>query len=83
MESRWTVAGLTRDADNVAARVQGYGPGDMVWQVEPRSEWEIRFQAEGGKLRRWRAAVGADGLIALSLPAGAASGARFATGRQD
>ncbi|MFT3809213.1 MAG: hypothetical protein QM698_04795 [Micropepsaceae bacterium] len=83
VESRWTVAGLTRDADNVAARVQGYGPGDMVWQVEPRSEWEIRLQPEGAPQMRWRAVVGEDGLISISLPADAAKGAAFSMERQD
>ncbi len=83
VESRWTVAGLTRDADNVAARVQGYGPGDMVWQVEPGSEWEIRFQPDGAAQMRWRAVVGEDGLISISLPAQAAKGAAFAMERQD
>lgn len=83
VESRWMVAGLVRDADNAAMRVQGFGPGDMVWQVEPHSEWEIRFQPEGGAMRRWRAEVGDEGLIALSLPPEAAKGAALAFERQD
>lgn len=83
VESRWLVSGLARDADNAAMRVQGYGPGDMVWQVEPRSEWEIRFQPEGGSLSRWRSVVGEDGLIAISLPPDAARGASLAFERQD
>ena len=83
VESRWVVAGLARDADNVAARVQGYGPGDMVWQVEPHSDWDIRFQPDGATQMRWRAEVGEDGLIAISLPAGAEKGAAFAMERQD
>ena len=61
----------------------GFGPGDMVWQVEPHSEWEIRFQPEGGAMRRWRAVVGDEGLIALSLPPEAAKGAALAFERQD
>lgn len=83
VESRWVVAGLARDADNAAMQVQGFGPGDMVWQVEPRSEWEVRFQPEGGKMWRWRAVVGDDGLIAMSLPGSAASGATLTLERQD
>ncbi len=83
VESRWLVSGLVRDADNATMRVQGYGPGDMVWQVEPRSDWEIRFQAEGGALWRWRATVGEEGLIAISLPPEAANGATLAFERQD
>lgn len=83
VESRWSVAGLARDADNAAMRVQGYGPGDMVWQVEPNSEWEIRFQPEGKPMWRWRAVVGDEGVIALSLPAEAAEGAALAFERQD
>ncbi len=83
VESRWLVWGLARDADNAAMRVQGYGPGDMVWQVEPRSEWEIRFQPEGAAMQRWRAVVGESGLIAISLPPAAANGAALAFERQD
>lgn len=83
VESRWSVSGLMRDADNVAADVQGYGPGDMVWQVEPRSEWEIRFQPKDGAMWRWRVVVGEDGLIRFSLPPQAANGAALAMERQD
>jgi hypothetical protein len=83
VESRWLVSGLARDADNAAMRVQGFGPGDMVWQVEPRSEWEIRFQPDGGAMTRWRAVVGEDGLIAVSLPAKGANGAKLELERQD
>lgn len=83
VESRWLVSGLARDADNAAMRVQGYGPGDMVWQVEPRSEWEIRYQPDGGKPMRWRSVVGDDGLIAFALPPSAGDGAALALERQD
>lgn len=83
VESRWTVSGMVRDADNVAMRVQGFNSGDMVWQVEPQSEWEIRFQPEGGKPIRWRAVGSEDGLLAFSLPAEGAKGATLAFERQD
>lgn len=83
VESRWLVSDLTRDADNAVMRVQGYGPGDMVWQVEPRSDWEIRFQPDGGAMQRWRAVVGEEGQIAISLPPDAANGAALAFERQD
>lgn len=83
VESRWLVSGLARDADNAVMRVQGFGPGDMVWQVEPRSEWEIRFQPDGGAMQRWRAVVGETGVISISLPAEAAQGAALALERQD
>ncbi len=83
VESRWSVSGLARDADNAAMHVQGYGPGDMVWQVEPRSEWEIRFQPTDGEMWRWRVAVGEDGLIRFSLPPHGRNGASLAMERQD
>jgi len=83
VESRWLVSGLARDADNAAMHLQGYGRGDMVWQVEPRSEWEVRFKPESGATTRWRAVAGDDGLIAMSLPAQGANGAQLEFERQD
>lgn len=83
VESRWAVSGLVRDIETAAMDVQGYGPGDMVWSVEPYSEWELRFTPKGGATLRYRAVVGDDGLLAFALPAKAAEGGTLAFERQD
>lgn len=83
VESRWRVSGLERDADNAAMRVEGFGPGDMVWQVEPRSDWEIRYQPAEGATVRWRALVDDSGIIAFSLPSAGASAGTLTFERHD
>lgn len=83
VESRWRIWQLTRDIENAAMQVQGYGRGDMVWSVEPNSEWELRFTPADGALRRYRAAAGADGVLAFSLPAEASGGGTLQFERKD
>lgn len=83
VESRWAVSGLVRDIETAEMSLQGYGTGDMVWSVEPHSDWELRFTPNGGRTLRYRAEVGAEGLLAFSLPALAAEGASLSFERQD
>ena len=83
VESRWAVSGLVRDIETAEMSLQGYGPGEMVWSVEPHSDWELRFTPKNGRTLRYRAEAGADGLLAFSLPPLAADGAALTFERQD
>ena len=83
VESRWLISGMVRDVETAAMTVQGYGPGDMVWSVEPFSEWELRFTPKDGQTLRYRAITGADGVLSFALPAKAADGGTLEFERQD
>ncbi|BCW89888.1 hypothetical protein sos41_30560 [Alphaproteobacteria bacterium SO-S41] len=83
VESRWMISGLVRDVETAAMNVQGSGPGDMVWSVEPFSEWELTFKPKTGAPARYRAVAGFDGVLSFSLPASAGDGGTLTFERHD
>ena len=62
IESRWAVSNLTPTAGRVRFEAQGYGDGDMVWQVGAPGRYRATF---GGK--SVDAVVGDDRLLNPSL----------------
>ncbi len=41
VESRWAVRSLERTADKLTFTANGFGEGDMIWQVTPLSAWTV------------------------------------------
>jgi hypothetical protein len=65
IDSRWRIAGVEIAPDRVAFRAGGFGPGEMRWQVAPRSAWEIRATGLAPKT----VSADAQGVLAFALPA--------------
>jgi hypothetical protein len=63
LESRWLVSGLKRKKNRLDFTAQGYGAGDMVWQM-PAGTYRVSVN---GKNLDETYAAGADGLIALRI----------------
>jgi hypothetical protein len=62
VESRWQISALTTSSDKAVFTAQGYGNGDMVWQVGTPGHYKVNVN---GKLSDARA--GDDRMLKLSL----------------
>ena len=70
VHGRWALAGLTPTSGGFTVRAQGFGPGAMVWKVHP-GRWDVVAERDGRTLWRGDAEAGADGLLSLTVAAGA------------
>lgn len=70
VESRWPVRAMTRSASRVAFTANGFGAGEMIFQVAPGSAWMV--SANGQDLMR--AVATEDGELSFALQAELAMG---------
>lgn len=70
VDSRWRVSGVSPTSCDLRARVQGFGPGDMVWQGVP-GVYEVALKRNAAVLQSQRVRVGADGNLMFRLTANA------------
>ncbi|HRK71439.1 MAG TPA: hypothetical protein PLA85_07610 [Micropepsaceae bacterium] len=70
VESRWPARGMAVSAARVTFAANGFGAGDMIFQVDPNSAWMV--SANGQELMR--ATATDEGELAFSLPAAMAMG---------
>ena len=63
LESRWLVSGVTRTKDGLNFTAQGYGAGDMMWQM-PKGDYRVSVD---GKHQEGTFKAGNDGTIKMKL----------------
>ena len=68
--ARWSVRDVARTRCSLRFEAQGFGPGEMTWQVPGPGPWRIEVADAGsGERIYWdQQPVRADGLLALTLP---------------
>jgi hypothetical protein len=62
VESRWVVSNLTRGASRLDFTAQGYGAGDMTWQVPAPGVWRVSVNGKAHDIK-----VAADRMLKLHL----------------
>jgi hypothetical protein len=73
VESRWLVEGVEHAPCGLRARVEGFGPGDMVWRVPPGRRFSVELSRDGATIERL--AVASDDLGHLRVRLAPVSGA--------
>jgi hypothetical protein len=68
VESRWQVAALKPAACGFEARVQGYGPGDMIWRGLKPGAYTVALSTADQGLKRFEARASDAGELPLALP---------------
>jgi hypothetical protein len=64
IDSRWPVSSMKLDGESTRFTAQGYGKGEMNWQMPKAGRYEVRVKdAESQTVK-----TGSDGMLRVTLP---------------
>lgn len=75
IDSRWEISDFATEPNSATFAGRGFGPGEMRWQVTPRSRWRIETAIAGHTVTA-EVMADAKGMLAFALPRGGEKGAR-------
>lgn len=67
VDSRWLVEGVEHTPCGLGARIEGFGPGDMVWRVPPGRQFGVEVSRDGATIERLAVASDGNGRLRFRL----------------